>query len=183
MNSNLRIKTEDHPPETSPRDTASDVWLIDVSGSMVGRRRGLLVQGLAYYHDIFQRSGTHARFLAFNTILREIPDPGRLPSSDGGTYLHLALERAADLCAAQVIVFTDGEPYDAEACFQAARRIPGVISCVFCGDTEDSEGLVFCRKLGKLGGGFTIARDLARGQSLICGEVRDLLGLPAPRAM
>ena len=157
-------------------DTAAEVWLLDTSGSMRGRRIQLLGQAVTTY----RQSAPHVRLIAFATDVREIGSVEDIGTPCGGTNLHLALERAAELMAGKCVVFTDGEPAEPELCFAAASRIPGVVDCVFCGDSDDREAIKFCDRLARDNGGQHVSKDILRGQALICGEVRELLGLPSP---
>ncbi len=160
-------------------DSASQVWLLDTSGSMKGRRIELLASAVKSY----QQSTGGVRLIAFATEIRDPIAIEDLGVPHGGTNLHLALQRAAELMAGKTVVFTDGEPAEPDLCFAAASRIPGVVDCVFCGDSDDREAIKFCDKLARDNGGQHISKDILRGQSLICGEVRELLGLPSPIAL
>jgi hypothetical protein len=154
-------------------------WLLDVSGSMLGRR----IAELKRQAGQLRQQVPFARLVSFATEVREVESLDKLPEPDGGTNLHLALAHAAKLSVAECVVFTDGHPADADACFAEAARIPGVVHCIFCGDPEDRDArdaIEFCRKLSQTNGGGFVQKDIAHGQSLLCGEVRDLLGLPAP---
>ncbi len=161
-------------------DTAYMVWLLDVSGSMVGPR----IAELKRMTTVYQKDVPYARLILFATTIEEVVSLDNIPEPHGGTNLHLALDRAAELMAGKTMVFTDGEPADAEACFVAAARIPGVVEVFFCGDKGDREAIKFCEKLSRdNGGGGVVVKDVEKGQSLICDEVRECLGLPAPIAL
>lgn len=161
------------------QDSASEVWLLDTSGSMHGKRIELLKSAVKTY----RQSSPHVRLIAFATEVREVQSTEDIGEVGGGTNLHRALERAAALMCGKCVVFTDGEPADKDACFKAASEIPGVVDCVFCGDADDREAIRFCDRLARENGGQHVAKDILKGQSLICGEVRQLLGLPAPIAL
>jgi hypothetical protein len=163
----------------SNQDTAYEVWLIDVSGSMQGSRIELMRQAVSKW----QQRAPHVRLLAFATEVREIKSLEDVGEPRGGTNLHLALDRAAELSPGKVVVFTDGEPSDEQACFAAAGRIPGIVDTVFCGDADDRSAIAFCDKLARDNGGRTASRDIAKGYALTCDEVESLLGLPAPVAL
>ena len=156
--------------------TAFAVWLIDRSGSMVGERWKILCEAVRKY----QEDCKNARLVAFATEVCEVKSLAEIRSQAGCTNLHLALDYAASLMAAHVVVFTDGEPSDMEACFRAAVQIPGVVNATFCGDHDDRTAINFCEKLSRDNGGKCVSKDILRGESLICSEVRDLLGLPSP---
>lgn len=160
-------------------DTALEAWLLDVSGSMRGQRIELLRKAVAQYHA----SSPHVRLIAFATEIQEIKSLEDIGEPRGGTNLHLALRRAAELMVGKCVVFTDGEPADEQRCYEAASRIPGIVDTLFCGDTDDRAAKTFCDKLARDNGGSFVAKDILKGQSLICGEVRELLGLPAPVAL
>jgi hypothetical protein len=160
-------------------DTAQEVWLLDTSGSMRGKRIALLSQAV----NTYRANSPHVRLIGFSTEVRDLASTEDIGDPHGGTNLHLALERAAELMCGKCVVFTDGKPFDQEACFRAATKVPGVINTVFCGDTDDKEASQFCDKLARDNGGQHVAKDVLKGASLICGEVRELLGLPAPIAL
>lgn len=158
-----------------------EMWLLDTSGSMHGERFRLLREAVTQY----KRSSEHAQLVVFNTdyrVIKSVSDLAEIVPM-GGTDLHLALEYAAQQYCGQVVVFTDGEPSNAEACYEAAQKIPGVVSAIFCGDQDDHEAKTFCDRLSRNNGGRFVSRDILSGQSLICSEVRELLGLPAPTAL
>jgi len=161
-------------------ETVCDAWLLDVSGSMIG----VGIQELRKMTAAYRPRMPTARLVLFATELEEISSLEEIPEHPcGGTNLHLALEWAALRMAGNVAIFSDGEPSDAEACFQWAAKIPGTINGIFCGDEKDREGIRFLEKLSRIGGGKSVVRDVRKGQSLVCPEVRELLGLPAPIAL
>lgn len=162
-------------------DTVSEMWLLDVSGSMHGKR----IELLRVQVKKLLASAPHAHLIPFNTVVlpRAMPDDLDAIRPDGGTELHLALDHAAERMVGQTIVFTDGEPSDQAACFDAAGRIPGIVHVIFCGDEGDREAIRFCEKLSRDNGGRTVSRDILRGETLLCAEVRSLLSLPAPVAL
>jgi hypothetical protein len=160
-------------------DSAFECWLLDCSGSMRGQRIELLRKAVALYH----MTAPHVRLITFATEITEVKSLEDLGEPHGGTNLHLALARAAELMVGKCVVFTDGEPSSEDYCFEAASRIPGVVDTIFCGDTDDRIAKAFCDKLARDNGGQFVAKDILKGQSLICGEVRELLGLPAPVAL
>lgn len=161
--------------------TIAEVWLLDVSGSMHGKK----IEDLRkYVRDLIKKS-PHVRLVPFNTFVLPVMSIDDLDSvkPDGGTELHLALDFAAEKMCGQVVVFTDGEPSDQAACFEAADRVPGVIHVIYCGDPDCKDAVRFCEKLSRNNGGGFVAKDIARGESLLCSEVRSLLSLPAPVAL
>lgn len=161
--------------------TCFEVWLLDVSGSMRGERFRLLKEAVRS----FNQAGKNIDLVTFATEIKVIESFDQLDkiTPGGGTNLHLALEHAARLMAGRVVVFTDGEPSDEAACFKAAVEIPGVIDAIFCGDVDDRNAKKFCDRLSRDNGGKFVAKDILQGESLLCSEVRDLLGLPAPISM
>jgi hypothetical protein len=146
---------------------------------MCGQRIDRLKDAVRLYRE----QSPHVRLVAFDTGFRTIGDVSEIGLPAGGTNLHLALDYAASVSAGKVVVFTDGEPTDEAACFEAASRIPGVVNAIFCGDGGDDGGRRFCDRLARDNGGQSVAKDIAKGQAMICDEVADLLGLPAPIAL
>jgi Mg-chelatase subunit ChlD len=162
-------------------DSAYEVWLLDVSGSMGGARIKLLREAVRK----LRVDAPHVRLVGFGTTVVPIASMEELDAitPNGGTNLHLALDHAAELMCGKVIVFTDGEPADDEACFAAAGKIPGVVDTIFCGDEDDKDARRFCDRLARDNGGRFVAKDIMKGETLLCSEVRGLLGLPAPTAL
>jgi uncharacterized protein YegL len=158
-----------------------EMWLLDVSGSMAGERIRLLREAVKK----FKASAPHVKLVTFAT---EVGTLGSLAELDsivcyGGTNLHLALEHAAREMCGNVTVFTDGEPADEVSCYAAAAQIPGVVNALFCGDTDDRDAKKFCEKLSRDNGGSFVFKDILKGETLLCNEVRTLLALPAPIAL
>lgn len=162
-------------------DTIAELWLLDVSTSMSGTRIRKLCQAVHAFHQ----TTPHVHLVAFSTDLQPLKSIKDLDNIIpwGGTNLHLGLEYAAEKMAGRVIVFTDGEPNDEEECFRVANFVPGIISCVFCGDDSDNKAKRFCEKLSRDNGGEFVSRDIAKGYSLLDSQVREVLGLPAPIAL
>lgn len=160
------------------KDSAYEAWLLDVSGSMQGDRFKLLRE---YVGKLSQDAGV-VRLITFATEVSAIKSieglDGIVPN--GGTNLHLALDHAAGLMCGKVVVFTDGEPSDEAACFASASNIPGVVHAIFCGDTDDRDAKRFCEKLSRDNGGQFVSKDILKGETLLCGEVREMLALPSP---
>ena len=157
---------------------AFEMWLLDVSGSMQGRRIELLRDAVKK----FKASAPHVKLVTFAT---EISVLGSLEDLDGiscygGTNLHLALEHAAAEMCGRVVIFTDGEPADEAACLAAAANVPGIVNAMFCGDTDDRDAKQFLERLSRDNGGSFVSKDILKGETLLCNEVRTLLALPAP---
>jgi predicted metal-dependent peptidase len=162
-------------------DTVAEMWLLDISGSMHGERIEILREQLKRLLE----KAPHAHLIPFNTTVlpRAMVQDIDAIRPDGGTELHAALEYAASKMVGQTVVFTDGEPSNRDACFEAAEKIPGVVHVIFCGDKDDKEAIRFCEKLSRNNGGEAILKDVAKGETLLCAEVRSLLSLPAPVAL
>lgn len=162
-------------------DTVAEMWLLDISGSMHGKRIEVLREQLKRLLG----KAPHAHLIPFNTTVlpRAMPQDIDLIRPDGGTNLHLALDHAASKMVGQTVVFTDGEPSDQAACFEAAEKIPGIVHVIFCGDEGDKEAIRFCEKLSRDNGGRSILKDILKGETLLCAEVRSLLALPVPVAL
>lgn len=158
-----------------------ELWLLDVSGSMQGSRFAILREMVKHY----RARAPHVKLVTFATELEAIESAEDLDrvNCGGGTNLHLGLELAAREMCGRVVVFTDGEPHDEEMCFAAAANIPGIVSAVHCGSEDDRAGIRFCEKLSRDNGGQFVARDVLKGEALVCGEVREMLGLPSPIAL
>jgi Mg-chelatase subunit ChlD len=156
------------------QDTSATVILADVSGSM----RGAKIQRLRSELGKLWPEIT-ARLMSFADRLNWIENPSHLPEPSGGTDLAGALDLAATVWPAEVIVISDGMPADEDAALRAAERIPGTISVLFVGSDDDQRGLVFLRRLAAVGGGQFAHRDLGKTIG-IAGEIRSMLALPPP---
>jgi Mg-chelatase subunit ChlD len=165
--------------EPAPVRAASTVLLCDVSASMdetAGRRRkiDILRDALA---DL---AVLKAQLVAFSTHAMPVARPQDLPEPDGGTALHHGLDAAARYRPSRTVVISDGRPNSQRAALAAAERVPGRIDVVYCGPDSDIVAIDFMRRLARVGGGQVVIRDLARGHALLAGDVRAMLGLPAP---
>lgn len=159
----------------------ADLWLLDVSGSMRGERFEILKEAVLRHAETVP----NVKLLTFSTEICPLKNLAELDHiiPDGGTNLHLALDYAASNMAASVIVFTDGEPFDENLCYEAASRIPGVVHAIFCGHYDDAAAIEFCEKLSGDNGGRTVVKDVLNGQSLLGKDIKELLGLPSPVAL
>lgn len=153
---------------------ASVVVIADVSGSMRGENISRLKTELN-----FLWSEINARLLAFSDDARWCDGPNDLPDAGGSTNLRQALEVAAKVSPAEVIVISDGRPQDTRGALEAALLIPGTISVSFVGPENDSIGANFMRELAILNGGRFAHRDLAKHRALE-GALREMLALAAP---
>lgn len=159
----------------------ADLWLLDVSGSMRGQRFEILKEAVLRHAETVP----NVKLLAFSTTIYPLKSLAELDRiiPNGGTNLHLALDYAAQNMAASVIVFTDGEPNDAEMCYEAAAKIPGIVHTIFCGHYDDAAAIEFCERLSGDNGGRTVVKDVLNGQSLLGTDIKELLGLPSPLAL
>ncbi len=159
----------------------ADLWLLDVSGSMRGQRFEILKEAVLRH----AKTVPNVKLLAFSTGICPIKNLDELDRiiPDGGTNLHLALDYAAQNMAANIVVFTDGEPFDAEMCYESASKIPGVVHAIFCGHYDDAAAIEFCERLSGDNGGQTVVKDVLNGQSLLGNDIKELLGLPRPVAL
>jgi len=167
--------------QESAADTgAATVILADVSGSMRDAGKiGMLRQALATIWPEARK----ARLFAFADSVTACSEPSELPDPYGGTEMDLALDRAAALMPAKVIVISDGLPSSEERTLDAASRVPGVIDVVYCGPESDRRAVAFMRRLGSIGGGQTVIRDIAKTRALLAPVLREMLALPNPIAL
>ena len=159
--------------------SASEVWVMDISGSMTGPR---YVRMKAESHQMFQQAGA-VTCLAFSSGVRKVEAPDQLPEPFGGTDLATALREASQYFPGKVVVWTDGEPDDEDAALKEAANLPGVVSCVYFGDDNNREAKEFVRRLAQDNGGQFVWKDILKNTSLLEQDVRDVLGLPAPIAL
>lgn len=159
-------------------------WLVilaDVSGSMSDRaQEGTKIERLREALGSIWAETPGASLIAFNGNVMPLEGPDDLPSPTGGTALHLALRAAAAMRAASVVVISDGRPDDEEAALDVAREIPGAIDALYVGPEDDAQAIAFMKKLGRIGGGTVVVKDLLKCRSIVA-PLRSLLGLPAPK--
>jgi hypothetical protein len=158
--------------------SASEIWLVDVSSSMAGERHRRMKEALQLHHA----ASPAVKLIAFATTPTPIEGPDVLPMAGGGTALHLALQLALADFPGKVVVWSDGRPDDEDAALLAAAELPGVVDSLFFGDEGDDGAKRFLEKLARNNGGRWIFKDILRGDTLLGGDVRELLGLPAPIA-
>lgn len=172
---------KDLPRETGATATAEArrnrpsvrVVLADTSASMAepaGSRRkcDVLADALAGVDG--------ARIVAFSSDVIDVAPGQPMPPPSGGTALHLALDRAREMNATNVLVISDGHPDDARAASAAADRLDARIDVVYCGPEHDRDGMAFMRRLAR-GGGAARHHDLSRPDTI--AAVRRL-ALPSP---
>ena len=159
--------------------SASEIWLVDVSSSMTGERYRRMTEALRALHA----GSPHVKLIAFSTGVEEVASPDRLPQPSGGTALHLGLDVAMQHFPGKVVVWSDGCPNDTDAALASAANLPGIVDTLFFGDEGDAQAKQFMEKLARNNGGRWVFKDILKNQSLLCQEVRELLGLPAPIAL
>jgi hypothetical protein len=158
------------------------VLLADVSSSMAepaGKRTkaAILHEALANVWP----GVPGAVLIAFGSTAGAIGSPAELPSPAGGTALHLALEAATGHRPRRTVVISDGRPDCEERALDAAGRLPGTIDVIYCGPDSDAQAIGFMQRLARLGGGRVVVRDVVRmARPSLAGDVRTMLGLPAP---
>lgn len=143
------------------------IILADVSGSMAeqvesGRTKATLLQDaldqvLPEYPD--------ASVIAFNSLPVEIAQR-QLPSPEGGTALHLALDNATRFSPRHTIVISDGEPDDETLALESAKVLTGTIDVIYCGPDSNKGAIEFLSKLARVGAGRIIVTTWTRGNGL-----------------
>jgi hypothetical protein len=157
--------------------SAHEVWLIDVSGSMNGDPYRRLKDQLKKLLDIKKESVV---LIAFSTVPEVIGSIDDLPPPHGGTNLTEALEAALEYFPGKAVVFSDGSPDCEDSALVAAQAMPGVVDTVFFGRETDTRAIAFMEKLARNNGGRSASKDVTKGVGLLCEDVKELLGLPAP---
>lgn len=161
---------------------AATVILCDTSGSM----GELLPDGAAKIDRL--REALRAVWaqvpgcclIAFDSAVRHVPDPDRLPRPNGGTALHAALAEAVALAAGQTIVISDGQPDDKQRALAEAHALRGTIDTIYIGPEHDREAIRFLDELAAAGGGQAVVQSVDQADRLVA-PLRAVLGLPAPR--
>ncbi len=158
---------------------AAVVVLADVSGSMRGTRIDTLTQALRQLWPAMPK----AALITFNSLATRIQSPDYLPHPFGSTNLRGALDMAAGLHPAKVLVISDGEPDDRSGALDAADLIPGVIDVLYVGDDGERDCIQFMQELASRGGGSCVVNDVAKTRLALDAPISALLGLPAPVAL
>ncbi len=159
------------------------VILIDVSGSMSfpvtpNSRRIDVLQAIL---NTIRPEAKDTSVIAFNHTAFPLESWERLPEPDGGTALHLALERAHLLHPEHVIVVSDGEPEDKRAAIAAAHALACRISTYYAGEEGNRAATAFLKTLAlcsRGGVGRAMLGDL-RNPEKLANEMKLLL-LPGP---
>jgi Mg-chelatase subunit ChlD len=153
------------------------VLICDTSGSMAEPAGGRLkIDHLHEALDLLSKDFTHG--IAFNSVAT-LFSPGSasrfVPS--GGTDLTSALELAATLSPRRTIVISDGQPNNGNSALDAARKLTGIIDCIFCGPDSDRAALGFLQTLARCGcGQMRTVRLSAIGHAPLVSVVRGLIG-------
>ncbi len=132
----------------------STVVLADVSGSMQGpvgstTKFCLMQAALSSIWPTLK----DAHLLAFSSDARVVNQPASLPQPDGGTALAEAFALAATFKPAKTVLICDGHPNDKEGAFAASRRLAGFLDVLYCGPSDDTEGIEFMRRLASMRNG------------------------------
>lgn len=121
--------------------------------------------------------------VAFNNSVMEC-DPDMLPAAYGGTSMHKALDRAAELLPRKVLLMSDGEPDLKTATIEAAKVLAKDcnIDTLFIGDPNDEGAKDLMRQIAEIGGGSYSEFDLGHAQDAkqLGSEIDKILALPAP---
>ncbi|KJH69626.1 vWA domain-containing protein [Aliterella atlantica] len=137
--------------------------LLDVSSSM-----NELVHGGERKIDVL-RSVFHLRTkaaneiaIAFSSIAAIIPDFAFIPHPNGNTDLEQAIFLAATYKPRATLVISDGMPDCETKALNVAKRLTGVINCLFVGNEEDLSAIAFMNKLARLGCGTATVCDISK---------------------
>jgi hypothetical protein len=139
----------------------SRVILCDVSSSMAelsGERRkiDILAEALDQALNRMDQCLLIA-FSSFPTLIESVED---LPSPNGGTALHLALEEAYEFAPERTLVISDGQPDSRSDALAAAEDLTGRIDVIYVGPDDDVDALDFMRSLARQSGGELVIEDL-----------------------
>jgi len=147
--------------------SAEVVTIVDVSGSMsTNDSRG----GKSRYEIACEELATIQRnrpgkvaVIAFSENAQFCP--GGVPIYKGmGTQLTIALRFAKilDVPGINIVVISDGEPYDPDGAIAVARTYKNKISTIYVGPEDRPSGREFLSKLAAATGGQTVTADRAK---------------------
>jgi Mg-chelatase subunit ChlD len=176
---NITPKTRELVTLSDGRHQTGIVILADISGSMCGPRFQNLKRELG---QLWQELGGKAELVAFNSRVTPVISPEYLPLPGGGTNLTGALIEANKWVPSITIVISDGEPNDMAGALMAAEQMLGEIDVIFVGSPGDETAMQFMADLARVGGGTMRHKDMGNG-ALILEDMREILGLPAPKAL
>jgi len=91
-----------------------------------------------------------------------IPDFASIPHPNGNTDLEQAIALAATYKPRTTLVISDGVPDCETKALSAARKLTGVIDCLFIGNDNDKCAIAFMRKLARLGCGKATVCDISK---------------------
>lgn len=154
---------------------SQQVVLADVSASMSGSA-GSGRRKIDVLREALEILPYGCRLVAFSTTATEVARASLMPSPNGGTALHVALDMAATMRPARTLVVSDGEPDSEREALAAADRMPGVIDVIYCGDPSNMHARGFLMRLARVGCGRYDAHDIVTAPHALGPAVRGLLG-------
>lgn len=124
--------------------------LADVSLSMAENATGL--SKIHVLRDALKDMPATIPIIAFSDYARQVT-AATIPTPNGGTALHSALQLATEHQPTHVLVISDGHPDDPQAALRAADQLGEVqIDVIYCGPDNDSMGIAFMKRLARGGG-------------------------------
>lgn len=136
--------------------------LLDVSSSMnewvhSGERK------IDILRSVFSRPKADNEIaIAFSSITIIIPDFASIPNPNGNTDLEQAILLAATYKPRATLIISDGMPDCETKALNAAKRLTGVINCLFIGNEDDIDAIAFMKKLARLGCGTATVCDISK---------------------
>lgn len=100
--------------------------------------------------------------IAFGSIATIIPDFASIPHPNGNTDLEQAIFLATTYKPRTTLVISDGMPDCETKALNAAKRLTGVINCLFIGNEDDVNAISFMKKLARIGCGQSTVCDISK---------------------
>lgn len=101
------------------------------------------------------------RAIAFNSDAQIITSFTNIPEPNGSTEMAGAIALAATYKPASTLIISDGAPDSETKTLRAARKLPGVINCLFIGNENEKSAIAFMQKLARLGCGRATVCDIS----------------------
>lgn len=100
--------------------------------------------------------------IAFSSNAQIITGFADIPEPNGGTNMEEAIALAATYRPRATLIISDGIPDSETKALSAAKKLTGVINCLFIGNEEDKNAIAFMRKLARLGYGKATVCDISK---------------------
>lgn len=116
--------------------------------------------------------------IGFDSSCNIIATFAQIPEPSGSTDMEGAISLAATYKPKATLIISDGVPDSETKTLSAAKKLTGVINCLFIGDENDTEAISFMRKLARLGCGQAKVCDISIAENI--PRLRSAIALLSP---